>query len=525
MCKRNYKRSTGVIVSTFLWLLLWCAIPAQSQSQYAASLGNAGVTPEQRTATYFESLRDLPPQQLAFLLAMPKGADLHNHLSGAIYAESYIQWAADKGLCINTTTFTLSQTPCEPNTNGLTPISTALSNPVLYRQIIDAWSMRNWQYSGQNGHDRFFDTFGKFGPATYDQTGRMLAEECARSARGQVLYLELMLTPDNGLSGQIGQQAGWDGNFEGTLSKLKAGGIAKAAAQSVQNLRDAEKMKDELLHCGTAQADPGCNVTVRYVFQVSRASGLGTVYAQMLTGFMLASDPQSKVVALNLVQPEDALSSMQNFPVQMRMLDFLHNLYPKAHITLHAGELVPGVVPPDGLSFHIRSSVLTGHAERIGHGVDIMHETNPYELLQELARRNVMIEICLTSNDVILGVRGKEHPLATYIQYGVPVALATDDEGVSRSEISREYLKAAQEQELGYVQLKTMSRTSLQYSFITGASIWSDAKKFIVAPQCANDKMGQPPSSKNCQQFLANNEKARLQWELEKEFKEFESKY
>jgi hypothetical protein len=482
------------------------------------------ASPEQRAANFFETLRKSPPQQFAFLLRMPKGADLHNHLSGAIYAESFIQWAAEKGLCVNTTTFVLTQTPCEPNAAGLAPMTSALTNGVLYRQLIDAWSMRNWQFSGQNGHDHFFDTFVKFGPATYDQTGRMLAEETARAARGQMLYLELMLTPDGGMSSQLGQAAGWNGDFQGTLNKLKAAGIDKAVTQSIQNLRDAEKQKDALLKCGTVQADPGCNVTVRYVFQVSRGAALGVVYAQMLAGFMLASEPQSKVLALNLVQPEDALPSMQNFGVQMQMLDFLHNLYPAAHITLHAGELAPGMVPPDGLSFHIRSSVLTGHAERIGHGVDIMHEVNPYELLRELARRSVMIEICLTSNDVILGIKGRDHPLQTYIQFGVPVALATDDEGVSRSEISREYLKAAIEQELGYVQLKTMARTSLQYAFIPGTSLWSDAKTFRASSQCASDKPGQS-LSQSCRQFLATSEKARLQWELEKDFREFESRY
>lgn len=520
MRKINSKSSPALITVSLLLLFLWCAPAARAQG--AAT--RRAVAPEQRTASFFESLRKSPPQQFAFLLAMPKGADLHNHLSGAIYAESYIQWAAEKGLCVNTTTFTLTQTPCEPNTAGLAPMTSALTNGILYRQLIDAWSMRNWQYSGQSGHDHFFDTFGKFGPATYDQTGRMLAEETARAARGQLLYLELMLTPDNGMSGQLGQTTGWNGNFQGTLDKLKAAGIAKAVAQGAQNLQDAEKQKNELLKCGTPQADPGCDVTVRYVFQVSRGAGLGMVYAQMVAGFMMASDPGSKVVALNLVQPEDSLPSMQNFNIQMQMLDFLHGVYPAANITLHAGELAPGMVPPEGLSFHIRSSVLTGHAKRIGHGVDIMHEVNPYELLRELARRNVMIEICLTSNDVILGIRGRDHPLQTYIQFGVPVALATDDEGVSRSEISREYLKAAIEQELGYVQLKTMARTSLQFAFIPGTSIWSDAKTFRTVPQCAGERPGQAVS-RNCQQFLATSEKARLQWELEKDFREFESRY
>jgi adenosine deaminase/adenosine deaminase CECR1 len=424
---------------------------------------------------------------------MPKGADLHNHLSGAIYAESYILWAAKKGLCINTATFVLTQSPCTPDME-LTPMTAALTDGVLYRQIIDAWSMRNWQYSGQSGHDRFFDTFSKFAPATYDQTGPMLAEVTARAARGQVLYLELMLTPDGGKSSDIGKKLEWSNDLQVMLDRLKAGGIEEAVTQSIKNLREAEEQKNEILRCGTAQADPGCGVTVRYIFQVGRGSALSPVYAQMTAGFMLASDPQSKVVGLNMVQPEDALPSMQNFPEQIRMLDFLHKLYPAAHITLHAGEIAPGMVPREGLSFqippnmlsfHIRSSVLAGHAERIGHGVGIMYEDNPYELLRELARRNVMIEICLTSNEVILGVKGKDHPLWTYIQYGVPVALATDDEGVARSEISREFLKAAQEQELGYIQLKKMARTSLQFSFIPGASLWSDARTFRPSPRAS----------------------------------------
>jgi len=31
------------------------------------------------------------------------------------------------------------------------------------------------------------------------------------------------------------------------------------------------------------------------------------------------------------------------------MVKFLHETYPKVHITLHAGELGYGMVPPDGL--------------------------------------------------------------------------------------------------------------------------------------------------------------------------------
>jgi hypothetical protein len=216
---------------------------------------------------------------------------------------------------------------------------------------------------------------------------------------------------------------------------------------------------------------------------------------------------------------------MQNFAREMRMLDFLHTIYPRAHITLHAGELAPGLVPPAGLSFHIRDSVEIAHAERIGHGVDIMHEDNPEALLKVMAERGIMVEICLTSNDVILGIKGEQHPLAIYQRYGVPVALATDDEGVARSEMSREYLRAAEEQGLGYVQLKTMARTSLQYAFLPGASLWSDARRFVPVAQCAADAPAVPTISAACRQFLAGSERARLQRALEDEFRAFESRY
>lgn len=480
--------------------------------------------PEQRTARYLETIRNSPPQQLAFFLAMPKGGDLHNHLSGSIYAESYIQWAADKGACVSTKTFGLVQAPCETKPDQV-PVKSALTNSLLYRQLINAWSMRFWQYSGQNGHDQFFDAFGKFGVATYDQTGRMIADAASRAARGQVLYLELMLTPDGGLAGQIGQKVDWDGDFEGSLNKLKAANIGEAVEAGIHNLREAENQKDKLLQCGTPQADPGCSVTIRYVAQVSRAAPLGPVFAQMVTGFTLANDPRSKVVAVNLVQGEDSLLSMQNFAVHMQMLRSLRPLFPRAHLSLHAGELSLGLVPPEGLSFHIRDSVQVAGAERIGHGVDIMHETEPYSVLKEMSRRNVLVEVCLSSNDLILGVSGKYHPLLTYLQYGVPVALATDDEGVSRSEISREFLKAAEEQGLNYLQLKTLARNSLTYSFIDGQSLWSDARKFSPVPQCAPDLGALKPSSSACQQFLSGSEKARLQWKLEEQFKAFESKY
>src|SRR5580765_4421091 len=119
---------------------------------------SAQTTPQtEKTVRYFETARTSPSKLFAFLVQLPKGGDLHSHLSGAVYAESYIQWASESGACINTTTM-FGSLPCKP---GDVPVANALTNSVFFHQIVDAWSMRNYQLSGDTGHDHFFATFGK----------------------------------------------------------------------------------------------------------------------------------------------------------------------------------------------------------------------------------------------------------------------------------------------------------------------------------------------------------------------------
>jgi hypothetical protein len=266
-------------------------------------------------------------------------------------------------------------------------------------------------------------------------------------------------------------------------------------------------------------------VTVRYLYQVLRGLPHEIVFAQILLGFELAStDP--RFVGLNLVMPEDWYVCIHDFNEHMAMIDYLHTVYPKVHITLHAGELAMGLVPPEDLSFHIRASVERGHAERIGHGVSVMNEKDPIGLLHEMAERNVLVEIALTSNDMILGVSGDDHPLPIYMKYGVPVALATDDEGVSRSDMTHEYLRAVESYHFSYVDLKRFARQSLEHSFLPGQSLWTDTKLvFRPSSACAGDVAGAEKPSAGCEQFLAANERARMQWKLESEFVKFEKKY
>jgi adenosine deaminase len=114
--------------------------------------------------------------------------------------------------------------------------------------------------------------------------------------------------------------------------------------------------------------------------------------------------------------------------------------------------------------------------------------------------------------------------LPMYLKYGVPVSLATDDEGVLRSDLTHEFLRAAETYDfLSYRDLKRTVRLSLEHSFLPGASLWSDPKTFRRASECTGTPDEQHTPA--CQKFLAANERARLEWKLEGDLTDFEKKY
>jgi len=483
-------------------------------------------SPEEKTAKYLESVRHQAGLLLAFLQQMPKGGDLHVHLSGAIYAESLIDWASENALCVDRSTSKLihaSCDSCEPY-KVKPSVRCAYQDHILYNQLVDAWSMRNWHREEESGHDHFFATFAKFGPAMEKHVGDAFAEVASRAAADHLQYVEVMNTADGGQSAILGTKIGWDDDFSKLRDKLLAGGMADVVASVRSQLDSDEARKKEVLHCGTAQAAPGCEVTIHYLYQVLRGLPREQVFAQILLGFELTkADP--RFVGFNLVMPEDYYVPMHDFDLHMRIIEALHKFYPATHVSLHADELAMGLVPPEGLRFHIRESIERGGAERIGHGVAVMSEDDPIGLLQEMAKKNVLVEICLTSNDVILGLNGDRHPLPLYMKYGVPVALATDDEGVSRSDMTHEYLRAVETYGLSYADLKRMARASLERSFIPGRSLREDSLiEGNVAP-CEVSLRGSGTPSSACKKVLEHSERARVQWQLEQGFAEFEKKF
>ncbi len=501
------------------------------------------------------------PELYAFLKPFPKGADLHMHLSGAVYAETFIREAAEQGLCVapvdpgkpavpqgqNALHFVQPQAD-KSCAAGEVPAADALKRQPLYDDLIDSFSMRAFvPTEGINGHDQFFATFDRYG-GLKAFTGEWLDEVATRAAAQNEQYLEIMNTPTFTHAATLGYKLGWahDVNYQEDRSvfaslrdRLLAAGLRDEVAVDRKEFTDAQSRREQIEVCASVfpdrkevipseSATKACNVNIRFLYQILRGFPPQQVFAQTLLGFEVAQAELDSgnplVVGINFVMPEDGRVSMEEYHLQMLMLDYLHSVYPKVHISLHAGELAFGMVPPDGLRFHIREAVELGHAERIGHGVDVLYEDNPTQLLQEMAEKHVMVEVNPTSNDVILGVHHTDHPLAAYRAANVPLALSTDDEGVSRIDLTHEYVKAAEEQNLAYADLKRSARTSLEHSFLPGPSLWSAPDDFTrLVLVCPAPITAKSTPSAGCEGFLKTSKRAELQWELERRLVAFES--
>ncbi|MEV7976317.1 adenosine deaminase [Streptomyces sp. NPDC086519] len=474
---------------------------------------------EARTDAYLTSLRTAAPNDpralRGFFLKLPKGGDLHNHLFGAVRTEYLIALAAGDGLCVDTATLTAVVPPCGPGTR---PAADARTDPGFRAAVLRAWSMDEFP-PDRSGHDHFFATFDKFGLVPALHPGKVLAEVADSVAAQHQFYLETMVNPASDRAGRLADEVGWDPDLAALHARLVEGGRLDGVVAAARRATDATDAGFRAAaRCGTDRPRPGCRLTVRFVYQAFRGESRERVFTELALGMRLAErDP--RFLAVNLVQPEDGSTALADYTLQMRMVRFLHTVYPKARVTLHAGELRPGLVPPEDLRFHIRQAVDIAGAERVGHGVDLRHENDWQRTARTMAARRIAVEVPFTSNAQILGVRGAAHPFDTYRAYGVPVVLATDDPGVSRTDISHAYQYAAETYGLTYPELKDLARASVQYAFLPGRSLWRgdpvrDGYRPVAACAGRLPGSGRPPGAE-CRRLIGASPKAAVQWREE----------
>ena len=124
-------------------------------------------------------------------------------------------------------------------------------------------------------------------------------------------------------------------------------------------------------------------------------------------------------------------------------------------LTAHAGE----TAGPESMW-----GALNVHAERLGHGVTAMHDD---DLIEELAQRQVPVEICLTSNQRT-GVCPNlaDHPVKSYFDRGIMITLNTDDPAMFSTTLSREYQLAQDHFGFTNEHLRELTRNSFEASFL-----------------------------------------------------------
>ena len=123
-------------------------------------------------------------------------------------------------------------------------------------------------------------------------------------------------------------------------------------------------------------------------------------------------------------------------------------------LTVHAGE----DAPPD----YVWQAVDGLGAHRIGHGCAAAADPT---LVRRLAKDRILVECCLSSNEHTGAVkRGQRHPIHTFLEAGVPIAICCDNTTVSRTNQVRESLRAAAA--IGLDAVERIHRDADAFSFI-----------------------------------------------------------
>lgn len=414
----------------------------------AATTARAAETDDD--GAWFESFKaSATPEQLyRFLYALPKGGDLHNHLSGAGRSEWWWQAALaarQQGYVYYTKVrinncialgssnefggqpyYLLFQTIQASSYDTLDACQKSEYKPLSQ---LDANERQGWLDSirldrRHEGRDEFFNThwerLGELGRNPY-VTAEILLRNMQAFGKEGLAYLETQ---------------------DGAFGFLRPDGSTLPPEQTAAIMR-------RLLASPEARAT---GVTVRFQSSILRFAPQAEEHLRALYAFTAAQ--RDLYVGINMVGRED---NDKGYP--LRFLPTLRELrrhYPDIHLSIHAGEV-------DEPNFHIRDTLLLG-AERIGHGVNLLSDP---ETTVRMRNGPYLIEINLISNLLLEYVQDfQQHPFPEYLRIGIPVALSTDDRGMWDSNLTDEYYVAVREFNLSWDEIVRIGRNSLQHSFV-----------------------------------------------------------
>lgn len=461
--------------------------------------------------SYFHKIKNNPKKLAVFIERMPKGGILHLHLAGSVYAEDLIKFSAGQNYCLANGNSTITK-DCKKHS---TLIGKVITNKLTYNKLIDAWSVKKLN-KNKDPEIHFYNTFSKYYPIIQSHSDYLLEKTVERAYADNILYLEIMYSPETEIINQYAKPLVYIDNLELLYQRIKTKHFNEIVTQTYKKLIFNLSLMKKHLNCTKYHKDPACNITIRFQYQVNRDLSLSQVFAQMIMGFDLV-DRYPEYVGVNLVGREYSNNGLKNYDIHMKMLSFLHKKHPNVKLSLHAGETNPNLSKKIFGEHIAKASII---ANRIGHGTNILKNSSPQSTIQLLMKRNIAIEINLTSNQNLLNVYGKTSPLLFYLENNVPIILSTDDPGILRTNINKEFMLAITNYNLTYAQIKQIVRNSLIYSFLPGKSLWIGPG--TIAKQCKEEHIGDHMPGKICSDFLGHSFKAQIQWELEKKITEFE---
>ena len=393
--------------------------------------------------------RATPAQMYNFLHAMPKGGDIHHHLSGAGMSEWWWDIATNSKQNGGYTYYTkTAPTLC----NGYGTNEFGFSPQLLMFHTVSAFTYEQLSSCEKNnytlltnlsemqkqaflnsirldkpheGRDEFFQThwqrLGDMLLNPHIQT-YLLLKNMQAYQQENVLYLETQL--------QVTDMRFPDGSPYSTQAF-------------------AELLIDML----KSDAAQKTNVEVR--FQIHIVRFLPNAEQQLENTWTFIDGHRDYFVGINLVGRED---NDKGYP--LRFLSTLRKLRaqsPPVSLSVHAGE-------SDEPNTHIKDTLLLG-ADRIGHGYNLIED--PDTLLM-MRNSPYLVEINLISNLLLEYAESiDEHPFPEYLRTGVPVTLSTDDRGMWSSNLTDEYYLAVTHFNLSWDELVELNTNAITHSFMS----------------------------------------------------------
>lgn len=383
-----------------------------------------------------------------FLYALPKGGDLHNHLTGSNFVNWWYELATD-----------------ETKNGGYRYYTrTAINNCVDYAKTTAQNSsyflmFRNLQQSS-------YDTLDKCQQSEYtplkNVTGKTLAAwknslrlNYGEEGRNEFFYSHWQRLNDLGANPYI--------NSEMLYRNMKA-----FAAEGLMYLETMEgtrfyKKKDGSLFTADEVADI-YRARLRQTDAVATGVKVGMQYyllrfidnaeQDLEWIYRFVDKNRDLFVGLNMVGAEDI---DKGYPLRfLETLRTLRRQIPTLPLSIHAGE-------QDKPSRNVRDTLLLG-ASRIGHGINLISDPDTMLLMRN---SNNLIEINLISNLMLGYVNDyQQHPFPEYLRFGIPVTLTTDDRGMWDSNMTDEYFVAVKEFNLSWQEIRLLLTNSINHAFI-----------------------------------------------------------